>query len=70
MLSNREMEILESVKNYMDENGFSPSIREIGDMVGLKSKSTVQGYLKSLENKGYIQRLENFPRALKIIRNQ
>lgn len=66
MLTEREKEILEAIKDYIDKNGFSPSIRDICDIAGLKSKSTVHGYLKSLENKGYIQRLENFPRALTI----
>lgn len=68
MLTNREKEVLEATINYIEENGYVPSIKEIGNLVGLKSKSSVHGHLKSLEKKGYIERKEKSPRALKILK--
>lgn len=69
MSNNMEAKVLDAIEDYINQNGFSPSIREIGDKVGLKSSSTVHRYLKLLEDRGSIERLENCPRALKIIRN-
>ncbi|WP_312907189.1 LexA family protein [Tissierella praeacuta] len=69
MLNERESEILNVLVDYIKQNGYVPSVREIGKIVGLKSTSTVHKYLKGLELKGFIERKENFPRALKIIRS-
>lgn len=46
--------IYEVVKKYIEEYGTSPSIREICDLSGLNSKSTVHKHLKNLKDKGYI----------------
>lgn len=64
MLTEKEIIIFETFKNYINENGYVPSIREIGEIVGLKSPATV----KVLEEKEYIERKENSPRALRVIR--
>lgn len=69
MLTERESQILNIIVDYIKENEYAPSVREIGELVGLKSSSTVHGYLKSLELKGFIERKDNFPRALRIIRS-
>ncbi|WP_132983720.1 hypothetical protein [Tissierella praeacuta] len=50
------------------QNGYVPSVREIGKIVGLKSTSTAHTYLKSLELKGFIEREENLPRALRVLK--
>lgn len=68
MLSNKEIEILLAIKEYINKNGYSPSVREIGKLVGLKSSSTVHDYLEKLRSKGYISKLGNSPRTLKIIK--
>ncbi|MBU5427142.1 LexA repressor [Tissierella pigra] len=70
MLTERESQVLNIVDNYIKENGYGPSVREIGSMMGLKSSSTVHKYLKNLELKGFIERKENFPRALRIIKSE
>ncbi|MSU03197.1 transcriptional regulator [Tissierella pigra] len=70
MLTERESQVLNIVDNYIKENGYGPSVREIGGMMGLKSSSTVHKYLKNLELKGFIERKENFPRALRIIKSE
>ncbi len=53
--------------DFTREHGYSPSIREIGQSVGLKSSSTVHGYLKRLEECGYIMRNKDCPRTIRII---
>lgn len=68
MLNERELEVLNVTVDYIKQNGYAPSVREIGKIVGLKSTSTVHTYLKNLELKGFIERKENFPRALRIVR--
>lgn len=69
MLNERELEILNVIVDYIKQNGYAPSVREIGKIVGLKSTSTVHTYLKSLESKGFIERKENLPRALRVLKN-
>ena len=58
--------ILDFIKNYIDDRGFPPSIREICKAAGFSSPRAGQKYLESLEEKGYIQR-ENKPRGIKIM---
>jgi repressor LexA len=66
-LNKRESEILHFIKSETSRKGYPPSVREIGMAVGLKSSSTVHGYLNSLEEKGYIRRNPSKPRAIEIL---
>lgn len=66
-LTDKQKRILDFIKSTTKERGYPPSIREIGDAVGLSSTSTVHGYLKRLEEKGVIRRDPTKPRALEII---
>lgn len=68
MLTTKESIVLEAIVNYIEINGFSPSIREMCELVGLKSTSTVHNHLTNLENKGYIERKGNLPRALRVVK--
>ncbi|MCS7461161.1 transcriptional repressor LexA [Paenibacillus doosanensis] len=65
-LSNRQMAILEFIKNEVKDKGYPPSVREIGEAVGLASSSTVHGHLERLEKKGLIRRDPTKPRAIEI----
>lgn len=59
--------ILEAIKSFYDENGYCPSVREIGDMVGLLSTSSVQSNLNKMEAQGLIIRGEfSSPRSIRI----
>ncbi|GFN35401.1 LexA family protein [Tepidimicrobium xylanilyticum] len=69
MLNKKESKLFDAIVKYIDENGYSPSIRELSEIVGFKSTSTVHRYLSKLEEKGYIERKENSSRALKVIKN-
>lgn len=66
-LSNRQGDILEFIKSCVREKGYPPSVREIGEAVGLASSSTVHGHLERLEKKGYIRRDPTKPRAIEIM---
>jgi repressor LexA len=68
-LSVRQASILEYIQQKLDERGYPPSVREIGEAVGLKSSSTVHAHLKQLERKGYIHRDPTKPRAIEIMGN-
>lgn len=57
------------IKEYIDENGFSPTVREVAKMIGLKSTSTVNGYLEILEKEGYIEKYKKIPRRIKIVKS-
>ncbi len=66
-LSNRQHSILEFIKHEVKEKGYPPSVREIGEAVGLLSSSTVHGHLDRLEKKGLIRRDPTKPRAIEIL---
>lgn len=61
----RQTRILEIIREFTSEHGYPPSVREIGERVGLSSSSTVQAHLKTLERCGLIHRNPTKPRALR-----
>lgn len=65
-LTSRERDIIDFIRKNVNAKGYPPSVREIGQAVGLKSSSTVHGYLKRLEAKGYIRRDPTKPRAIEV----
>ncbi|MCA1059026.1 transcriptional repressor LexA [Rossellomorea aquimaris] len=66
-LSKRQQDILQYIKVSVREKGYPPSVREIGEAVGLASSSTVHGHLARLESKGLIRRDPTKPRAIEIL---
>ena len=66
-LNKRQQEIFQFIKTSLINNGYPPSVREIGKAVGLKSTSTVHGYLGKLEELGLIKRDSSKPRAIDIL---
>ena len=66
-ISSRQRSILDFIKKEVKEKGYPPSVREIGEAVGLASSSTVHGHLARLEKKGYIRRDPTKPRAIEIL---
>lgn len=60
----RQQRILEVIREFTTEWGYPPSVREIGERVGLSSSSTVQSHLKTLERRGLLRRDPTKPRAL------
>ncbi|MEH7526076.1 transcriptional repressor LexA [Bacillus sp. JJ1503] len=66
-LSKRQQDILNFIKEEVRQKGYPPSVREIGEAVGLASSSTVHGHLARLESKGLIRRDPTKPRAIEIL---
>jgi len=66
-LTKRQQEILNFIKEEVRKKGYPPSVREIGEAVGLASSSTVHGHLARLEAKGLIRRDPTKPRAIEIL---
>ena len=65
-LTHRQRKVLEVIRNSIDRRGYPPSMREIGDAVGLTSPSSVAHQLSALERKGYLRRDPNRPRAVDV----
>ncbi len=68
-LTDRQRAILEVIHTHVADHGYPPSVREIGDAVGLKSSSSVHAQLETLELKGYLRRDPTKPRALELGRD-
>jgi repressor LexA len=68
MLTGRQQEIWKFLTEYVDEHGYPPTVREIGEAVGLASPSTVHAHLANLERAGLIKRDPTKPRALELRR--
>lgn len=66
-LTPRQRRVLEVIKETVEARGYPPSIREMGDAVGLASSSSVAHQLKVLESKGFLRRDPNRPRALEVL---
>ncbi|MEK5039465.1 transcriptional repressor LexA [Sporosarcina sp. FSL K6-3457] len=66
-ISKRQEDILSFIKEEVKKKGYPPSVREIGEAVGLASSSTVHGHLARLESKGFIRRDPTKPRAIEVL---
>ena len=65
-LTERQRQILHVIENSMQERGYPPSVREIGEAVGLNSPATVHTHLKALQDMGFLRRDPSKPRALEV----
>jgi repressor LexA len=66
-LTHRQRRVLEVIRNSVERRGYPPSMREIGEAVGLTSPSSVAHQLATLERKGFLRRDPNRPRAIEVI---
>jgi repressor LexA len=67
VLTGRQQEIWDFLVEYVDAHGYPPTVREIGEKVGLASPSTVHAHLANLERAGLLRRDPTKPRALELI---
>ena len=67
MLTARQQEIWQFLVDYVDEHGYPPTVREIGQAVGLASPSTVHAHLANLERAGLLRRDPTKPRAIELV---
>ncbi|HUF33677.1 MAG TPA: transcriptional repressor LexA [Acidimicrobiales bacterium] len=65
-LTDRQREILHFIVTQQQDRGFPPSVREIGEAVGLTSPSTVHSHLATLQKRGYLRRDPTKPRAIEV----
>lgn len=65
-MTERQRAILEFLHDYVDEHGYPPTVREIGEAVGLRSPSTVHAHLAQLERAGALRRDPTKPRAIEL----
>jgi repressor LexA len=68
VLTERQRQILDFVTKYADAHGYPPTVREIGEAVGLASPSTVHAHLANLERGGFLKRDPTKPRAIELRR--
>ena len=66
-LSERQRRVLEVIRDSVDQRGYPPSLREIGEAVALASPSSVAYQLRALERKGYLRRDTHRPRAIEVV---
>jgi repressor LexA len=66
-LTDRQQQILDLIHNTVRARGYPPSVREIGDAVGLSSPSTVHSHLSTLVREGYLRRDPSKPRAIEVL---
>jgi len=66
-LNDKQNKIYDFLCDFLKVHGFPPTVREIAEMAGLASSSSAHNYLKQLEEKGYIRRIEGSPRAIEIM---
>lgn len=60
------IEVMDYIRKFTEENGYTPSVREIAKECGIKSTATVHSYLEKLQNKGYLNKATNKKRSMTI----
>lgn len=66
-LTTRQQAIIDFISRHIEEKGYSPTLREIGEAVGLKSTSTVHGHIERLEKQGLIKHIPSSPRSIQVV---
>ena len=66
MLTKRQKQIIEFIKDFKGKNGYAPSLEEIRRHIGVSSVSTVHFHLKKMQDEGFIEKHSNKPRSLDI----
>lgn len=66
-LTKRQQDILDFIKSFMVKHGFPPTIREIGEALGISSPATIHAHLKNLESRGVIRRNDTKNRAIELL---
>ena len=67
MISEEKLiKVMDYIRKFSEENGYTPSVREIGKECGIKSTATVHSYIEKLQTKGYLNKTDNKKRAVTI----
>ena len=70
MITKKQKQVLKAINDFITNNNYSPSVKELASALNLKSTSTMQGYLDRLQANGYIEKNKNMPRTLRILNYQ
>ncbi|MFR1708912.1 MAG: LexA family protein [Clostridium sp.] len=68
MLTKKQRIVLKAIDEYIEKERISPTVRELCDILGLSSASTVHEYLSRIEEKGYISRKKESPRSIRVVK--
>lgn len=68
LLTERQFEVLCHIKEYMEDNGYPPTVRELGERIGVASSATVHSHLQALHKKGFLEIKADSPRALRVVK--
>ena len=60
------IKVMDYIRKFTEENGYTPSVREIGKECGIKSTATVHSYIEKLQNRGYLNKTDNKKRSVTI----
>ena len=66
-LTDKQREILDNIKSFINKNGYSPSIREICKIANLNSPATMYAHLNNLKEKGYISWIDGKARTIRVM---
>jgi len=66
MLTKRQKQVLDFIKKYIKENGYSPSLQEVAERFKLSSVGTAHKHINNLKEKGYLEKIENRPRSIEL----
>ncbi|MGE5578571.1 MAG: transcriptional repressor LexA [Bacillota bacterium] len=69
-LTDQQSKVLEVIRESIRETGYPPSVRELGERLGLKSTATVHTHLRNLERKGFLKRVAQKSRAFNVVEEQ
>ncbi len=66
---NKLIKVMDYIRKFSDENGYTPSVREIGAECNIKSTATVHSYLQKLQDKGFLNKTDNKKRSVSIAKS-
>lgn len=66
-MTDRQQAIIDFIKQHVKDNGYPPTVREIGDAEGILSTSTVHGHLDRMKKKGLLQWKDGISRTLRVV---
>lgn len=67
MTTERDADVLDFIADFIAEQGYAPTVREIGDGLGMSSPGTVHAHIVSLETAGLLTRVAGSPRTMKVV---
>lgn len=68
MITDKQKVILEVIINYIEKEKISPTVRELCEIIGVKSPATIHTHLNKLEENGYISKRKDSPRSLRVLK--